>query len=220
MTIRRDIQTLVQEGRVLLISGGVRLAEQIESEPPRKVKATQCSAEKALIAREAAALVAPGATVYLDAGTTCLAIAAQLAQRDDIIVLTNDFAITAYLMESSRCELYHTGGHVIRQNESCSGESTARFIASVNIDVGFISAPSWDMDYISTPTESKVVVKRAVIAAAAHKVLVCDSSKYGKVGLFKAISLKDLNVIITDSGLDPFARKGMLAAGLSIIIAS
>ena len=220
MTIRRDIQCLEQEGRVILISGGVRLAEQIESEPSRKVKAALQSTEKALIARTAAALVTPGATVYLDAGTTCLAIAVQLAQRDDITVLTNDFAIISYLIESSQCELYHTGGHVIRQNESCVGESAARFISSVNIDICFISAPSWDMNYISTPTESKSPVKQAAVAASVRKYLVSDATKYGKVGFFKAVALADLDAIITDDGLDPLARKAMAAAGLNVMIAS
>ncbi|SBV91694.1 putative DNA-binding transcriptional regulator [uncultured delta proteobacterium] len=220
MTVRRDIQSLEQQGRVLLISGGVRLAEQIETEPSRKVKTALQSIEKALIARAAAALVAPGATVYLDAGTTCLAIAIQLAHRNDITVLTNDFAIVSYLIGNSQCELYHTGGHVIRENESGVGERAARFIASVNIDIAFISASSWDMYYISTPTESKAPVKQAAVAASAKKILVSDATKYGKVGFFKAVPLTDLDCIITDGGLDPVVHKAMVASGLDVIIAS
>lgn len=220
MTVRRDIQTLEREGRVLLVSGGVRLAEQIETEPSRKVKAALQSSEKALIAKAAAALVAPDSTVYLDAGTTCLAIAAELAHRDDITVLTNDFTVVSCLMESSLCDLYHTGGHVLRKNESCVGESAARFIASLNIDIGFISASSWDMFYISTPTESKVPVKQAIAVASAKRILVSDATKYGKVGFFKAVSIKDIDVIITDSGLDPHVRKTITASGLEVIIAS
>ena len=220
MTIRRDIQYLAEKGQVVLISGGVRLAESLETEPPRKVKTALQFTEKALIAREAALNVAQGTTVYLDAGTTCLAIATQLAQRDDITVLTNDFAIASYLIESSQCELYHTGGRVVRENESCAGESAARFIAGVNIDISFISAPSWDMQYISTPMESKVPVKQAAVAASARNILVSDSSKYGKVGFFKAVPLRDLDAVITDNGLDPLVRKALTTMGLDVVIAS
>jgi DeoR/GlpR family transcriptional regulator of sugar metabolism len=220
MTVRRDIEHLGREGRALPVSGGVRLAEHLETEPSRKVKTALQSHEKALIAKAAATLVTPGSTVYLDAGTTCLAIAAQLAQRDDITVLTNDFAVVSYLMECSQCELYHTGGRVLRKNASCIGESAALFIASLNIDIGFISASSWDMRYISTPTEAKVPVKQAVVAASATRVLVSDATKYGKVGFFKAIALKDIDVIITDSGLDPQVRKAVALAGSKIIIAA
>lgn len=220
MTVRRDIQTLEDSGKVFLISGGVRLAEQLVSEPSRKVKSALQSAEKAAIAQLAAEHVTPGATIYLDAGTTSLAIAMLLVERDDITVLTNDFAVLGYLMEHGQCEMYHTGGHVIRKNESCDGESAARFIASVNIDVAFISSSSWDMHHVSTPTESKVPVKRAVVAASAQSILVSDSTKYGKIGLFKAIPMKDLDAIITDDGLDPHVRKTMIASGVNVRVAS
>ena len=122
-------------------------------------------------------------------------------------------------MEYSQCELYHTGGYVLRKNESCIGEHAAHFIASLNIDIGFISASSWDMRYISTPTESKVPVKQAVVAASTRRILVSDATKYGKVGFLKAVSLKDIDMIITDSGLDPLVRKAMTAAGAKIVIA-
>ena len=220
MTVRRDIQTLEQEGHVITVSGGVRLAEYIDAEPSRKVKKTLQSAEKALIAKAAARLVTPNATVYLDAGTTCLAIAIELADRDDITVVSNDFAVVAYLTENSRCKLYHTGGNVLRQNESCVGESAARFIASLNIGIGFISASSWDMNYISTPTESKVPVKQAVAAASARRVLISDSTKFGKIGFFKAVPMKEIDILITDSGLDEHARKAMTALGMTIMIAT
>jgi DeoR/GlpR family transcriptional regulator of sugar metabolism len=219
MTVRRDIQNLEREGRVLLVSGGACLAERIETEPSRKIKTALQSHEKTLIARTAAALVTPNSTVYLDAGTTCLAIAAQLAHRDDITVLTNDFVVVSYLMEHSRCELYHTGGRVLRENESCIGENAALFIASLNIDIAFISASSWDMRYTSTPTEAKVPVKQAVVAASAKRVLVSDATKYGKVALFKAISLRDIDVIITDSGLELHVQKALTAAGARVVIA-
>ncbi len=220
MTVRRDIQTLEQDGHVITVSGGVRLAEYIDSEPSRKVKKTLQSVEKALIAEAAAQLVTPNATIYLDAGTTCLAIAIQLAQREDITVVSNDFAVVSYLIENSRCKLYHTGGNVLRQNESCVGESAARFIASLNIGIGFISASSWDMNYISTPTESKVPVKQAVVAASSRRVLISDSTKYGKIGFFKAVPMSDIDIVITDSGLDPHVRKTMTAQGQRVIIAA
>lgn len=220
MTVRRDIQTLEQDGHVLTVSGGVRLAEYIETEPSRKVKKTLQAQEKALIAKAAAALVVPDSTIYLDAGTTCLAIAIELAHREDITVVSNDFAVVSYLTENSNCELYHTGGNVLRKNESCVGDSAARFIASLNIGIGFISASSWDMQYISTPTESKVPVKQAVVAASAQRVLISDSTKFGKIGFFKAVPMQEIDILITDAGLDQHVCKAITAQGVTIMIAS
>lgn len=219
MTVRRDIQSLEQEGYVVTVSGGVRLAEYLYTEPTRLVKSSLRTDEKASVAKEAAQLVHEGATIYLDAGTTCLGIAKELAHRDDITVLTNDFTVAAFLSEQSNCELYHTGGKVLRQNESCVGESAARFINALNIEIGFLSASSWDMRYISTPTEEKVPVKQAVVNASLKCVLVTDSSKYGKVGFFKAVAMKDVDTIVTDDGLDDHTCNAMRESGIRIILA-
>ncbi len=219
MTIRRDIQQLENEQLVLQVSGGVRLAEHLTSEPSRKVKVSLQGLEKANIARLAVQHVLPNTTVYLDAGTTCLAIARELAFRQDLTVLSNDFAIIAYLMEHSQCKLYHTGGKVLRQNESCVGESAARFISSVNIHTSFISASSWDLTSISTPTEEKVPVKRAVIEASMQTILVCDASKFGKMGFFKAVPLQELKAIITDKSLAINTRKALEEKGITVYIA-
>lgn len=219
MTVRRDIRALEDEGRVLPVPGGVRLVERIVGEPARTLKAAMHAAEKRGIARAAAPLAPPGAAVYLDAGATCLALAEALAPRRDITVITNDFAVTAYLMRHAACDLYHSGGRVIRENDSCAGEEAARAIRAVNIDVAFISASSWDTRYISTPTESKVPVKRAVAASSATLVLVSDSSKYGKVGFFNAVPISECAVIVTDAGLDPRAREVLARCGPEILIA-
>ena len=219
MTVRRDIQALEQDGFVVTVSGGVRLAEYIDAEPARKIKNSLQMDEKAIVAKEAAKLVPKDATIYLDAGTTCLAIARELAHRDDITVLTNDFAVEAYLSEHSNCELYHTGGKVLRKNESCVGESAARFISSLNIGIGFLSASSWDMRYISTPTEDKVPVKQAVVNASLKCVLVTDSTKYGKVGFFKAVAIKDVDIIVTDGDLDEHTCNAIRESGPEVILA-
>lgn len=219
MTVRRDIQLLESQGRVIQVSGGARLPERLVSELSHKRKMTLQAHEKQAIARAAAALVPPQATIYLDAGTTCLALARELAARDDIVIVTNDFAVCAYLMEKSSCTLYHTGGKVLRENESAVGESAALFIRSVNIDIAFISASSWNAKHISTPSEDKVPVKRAVAAAAARRVLVCDAAKYGKVGFFNALSLSDIDTVITDRSLDPGVCEALARTGTDVIIA-
>jgi Transcriptional regulators of sugar metabolism len=220
MTVRRDIQHLEQEGRVIQVSGGARLPERLVSEFSHKRKMSMQAREKQAIAQMAAEIVPPHATIYLDAGTTCLALARALAPRNDIVVVTNDFAVCAYLMENSSCILYHTGGRVLRENESCVGESAAQFFRSVNIDIAFLSASSWDSRYISTPSEAKVPVKRAVVSAAARRILVCDSAKYGKVGFFNALPLSDVDTIITDRGLDPNVRAALTQAGTDVLIAA
>lgn len=220
MTVRRDIQQLEREGRVTSVAGGVRLPQRILFEPPHITKAALASAEKAAIGRHALGMIPEGAVIYLDAGTTTLQIAEGLAERDDIAVITNDFVIAAFLTREARCRLYHTGGAVERENQSCVGEPAAEAIRRFNFDLAFISTSSFGLRGVSTPSESKVAVKRAIAQSAARSILVTDSSKYGRIGTFNAVPLEALSAIVTDSGLPEDVRTAIRERGIALHIAT
>ncbi len=206
MTIRRDIVKLEQQGKVISVSGGVQLTQLLHQEPSHDAKTAQQAEEKAAIGVLASQLVTDNATIYLDAGTTTLEIAHQLAQRSDLTIITNDFVIAAYFMQNGQCEVYHTGGRVDRENQSCVGSKVADFLNSMNIDIAFVSTSSWNLRGLSTPSEPKVIVKRAIAAASQSVVLVSDSSKYGKIATFHALDIEKFDLIVTDQHF-PFSIK-------------
>ncbi|KAA2213980.1 DeoR/GlpR family DNA-binding transcription regulator [Teichococcus oryzae] len=220
MTVRRDIQLLERQGRVMSVAGGIRLPEKIVNEPSHLAKAVLAHAEKAAIGRLAAAMIEPGAVIYLDAGTTTLEIARLIAGRGDIAVVTNDFVIAALLSRESRCRLYHTGGQVERENQSCVGEPAADAIRRFNFDIAFISTSSFGMRGVSTPSENKVAVKRAIAQSASRSILVTDSSKYGRIGTFNAVPLEALSAIVTDPGLPDTVRAAIRQRGIALHIAA
>lgn len=223
MTVRRDIQTLEQEGCARVVSGGARRVGRITVEPPQAEKMLLQAAEKRGIAKKAVMLITPGSAVYLDAGTTCLAIAQEITNRpdlrDSIVAVTNDFTVAHHFMLHAKCSLYHTGGEVLRSNMSCVGETTANQISRLNIDLAFLSASSWDAEWISTPTESKIPVKIAAAKASRRSFLVCDSTKYGKVGFFNIIRLQEIEGVITDTGLSNEARSRLARQDFRLILA-
>lgn len=219
MTIRRDIHQLEREGRVMSVAGGIRLPERIHVEPSHQTKAGLFHAEKAAIGAHAAAMIEPGGTIYLDAGTTTLEIARHLVDRDDLTVVTNDFMVSALLTGNGRCRLHHTGGRIERENRSCVGEGAADAIRRFNFDMAFLSTSSWGMRGISTPAEEKTVVKRAAVECSQKRILVTDSSKYGKVGAFFAVPLEELSMIITDDAMPPAARAALRDSGVELEIA-
>lgn len=81
MTVRRDIHQLEEEGKVISVSGGVRLSDALRQELAYKEKAQLHHRQKRAIGKYAAELVEDGQVVYLDAGTTSFEIARQLAER-------------------------------------------------------------------------------------------------------------------------------------------
>ncbi|KJG57080.1 DeoR faimly transcriptional regulator [Photobacterium kishitanii] len=217
MTIRRDIAILEKKGKVLSVSGGVQLTQLIHHEASHEAKATQHFGEKERIGKLASTLIKENSTVYLDAGTTTLEIARELAPRSDLLVVTNDFVIANYLMQHSTTEIYHTGGRIDRENQSSIGSKVADFLEGMNIDLAFVSTSSWNLKGISTPSEPKVIVKKAIAKSAQTVVLVSDSSKYGKIGIFHALDIEEFNVVVTDENLSPAVSTELKEKGISIL---
>ncbi|KDA94703.1 DNA-binding transcriptional repressor YgbI [Pantoea agglomerans] len=219
MTIRRDVQKLEEQGAVLSVSGGVRSADRLAAEPSHLTKSALYNEEKRAIGRTAARQIPRNSCIYLDAGTTTLALAREVVDRDDLLVVTNDFMVANLLMEASQCRVIHTGGTVCRENRSCVGESAARSLRHLAIDIAFISASCWGPRGLFTPDEDKVMVKQAVSEVSSKRVLLSDSSKYNRIATFLALPLESFDRVVTDTHLSGSARELLSAGSCELILA-
>ncbi len=201
MTIRRDLQKLEKQGKVITVSGGVKAAERLSTEISHKVKETLNEDGKRLIGAMASAEIPLNSCIFLDSGTTTLAIAREIKDREDITIITNDFMIMFYLMENGRGKLIHTGGTVCPHNNCSIGESAARGIENYLIDIAFVSAPSWGIKGVSIPSEDRVPIKKVLPEVSKRLILVADSSKYGAVATYLALPIGVFDTIITDKEL-------------------
>lgn len=204
MTIRRDIKILEQNGQLIQISGGIQSIKKIKSEPPRVEKELQHSKEKDLIGRLASRLIPPNVCIYLDAGTTSLALCKYILDRDDLTVVTNDLEVLNLLMNHNFPNIIHVGGHVRGVNKSTVGYLAANTIKSLRIDIGFLSSSSFDDYAVTTPDPDKVLVKQAVIESSVKKILISDSSKYSHVATYVVFPIDILDTLVTD---DKFSNK-------------
>ncbi|MGQ8774875.1 DeoR/GlpR family DNA-binding transcription regulator [Serratia sp. NA_112.1] len=217
MTVRRDIRVLEEQGKVVSVSGGVRLSDTLRQELAYSEKARLHHRHKCEIGKYAASLVEDGQVVYLDAGTTTFEIARNLAERFNLTIVTNDFSIIQHLMNKPQLNLFHTGGQVDQRNYSCVGNSAAMLLHTLNIDIAFISSSSWDLAHgVSTPHEEKVLVKQALLEVARRRVLVSDSSKFGKYGMFRVCPLEALDDILCDAALPPAVQQQLRERGLHL----
>lgn len=220
MTIRRDLQKLEEQGTVMLVSGGVRSTDRLASEPSHLDKTSMFNQEKQAIGGAAAQHIPRNSCIYLDAGTTTLALARELGLRDDLTIVTNDFVIANFFIDNSQCRMIHTGGILCRDNRSCVGDAAALALKGLSIDIAFISASCWGMRGIFTPDEEKITVKRAVSEVSRKRVLLADSSKYNKIATFLALPLNKFDAIVTDRYLPVATRQEMMALDIEVTLAS
>lgn len=210
MTIRRDLDKMEKDDLITRVFGGAVIDSSMVKEVDYADKEKSNIEQKVKIAKEAVKLVHDNFIVILDSGTTCMEIAKQLVEKNNLKIITTDILIVAYLMKYENLEVYCTGGRIQRNTGSCLDTYTIDFLNNINADICFVGASAINEDLeLSTFVPNKGRVKQAIINASTHKILVTDNSKFNKRSFAKVSHLKDFEIVITNEGLEQDLVKKM-----------
>lgn len=220
MTVRRDIKKLEEKGRVVSVQGGITLPVRLELDLAHRVKRELHSDLKSQIASLAAQRANERDHVFLDAGTTCLAIARELTKRDlPRAYVTNDLEIARYLADNTSKQIHFVGGAVDAANLSTEGYGAAQALSRHNVDLAYVSTSSFDLRGMSVTSEEKLVFKEAILSVSRRLMLATDSTKYGRVAPFHALPLTEFDEITTDSHLNVAAVNAIRDMGVKVQLA-
>src|SRR3546814_11746522 len=123
-TIRRDLAVLAETGAVLKVHGGAKRPRQQEEGPFRERLAMNAVAKR-MIAEKAARLIAPGATLFIDTGSTSLMCAEEIGKIAGLTVLTNSTRIAAVLADRGNLtSVFLLGGRFDGANHDTGGPTT------------------------------------------------------------------------------------------------
>lgn len=135
-TIRRDLHELSREGFCKKVYGGAVLSlPEAGDYSERKDKNR---AIKLRIAQQCARLVKPGGTIFIDTGTTNLAMAEALPTELALTVVTNSPEIAAVLVKKPLYDVVMLGGQVQRASGGCVGAAAVAQVQGMLFDQGFI----------------------------------------------------------------------------------
>ena len=188
-------------------------------DPSLKIKAELHAEEKRRIGAAAASLVNDGDSIILDSGTTTQQIARQIKHKKDLKVITNGLNIAMELFGAKDIQLIFLGG-VIRQNSlSAVGHFAEDILAQLSADKLFLAVDACDVEFgLSTPNVEESQVNQAMARIAKERILVADSSKFGKRSLSRIIPLADIDVIITDRNLPADMQSELRSRDLKLML--
>ncbi|MGH9762601.1 MAG: hypothetical protein ACREAC_17410, partial [Blastocatellia bacterium] len=69
---------------------------------------------------------------------------------------------------------------------------------------------------LSTPNLEESRVNQAMVGIARQKILVADSSKFGKRSLSRIVSLFEMNKVITDTNLPETFQTALRSGGVEV----
>jgi len=218
-SIRRDLADLERSGLLTRTHGGAISNGLVLSELSLAQKTDRCHAEKAAIGAEAARLILPGDTVFLDSGSTTREIAFHLRNRREVTVVTNALNI-GWDLASSDVELVLIGGQVRRGILSQVGPIAEQAIAGLHVDRLFLAANGVDLERgITTPNLQEAQTKRAMLECAGEVILVADHTKFGRVTFGRICGLERIAAVISDDGLPGDVAAAIEGLGIKVHLA-
>jgi DeoR/GlpR family transcriptional regulator of sugar metabolism len=224
ITVHRDLEQLTREGLVERVHGGARALRGLGTLPLIATAWTQrveqAAGAKTAIAGHAAAMVTAGSTVFLDASSTALALARRLMDDppNELTLVTNSPAI-AYELVAEPIHVVVCPGELEQHMRMLAGRWTVEFIGDLNFDTAFVSAAGITLDAgLTTSRRPLADVVNAARAAAGRTVGLIDATKFGRASLVTIAPAQELDVILTDDGLEEAVALQYGAAGVRLEI--
>ncbi|SNT62418.1 DeoR family transcriptional regulator, fructose operon transcriptional repressor [Asanoa hainanensis] len=217
-TVRRDLTVLERAGVLRRVHGGAIPVERIGFEPALAARDSVLIAEKERIAKAALAELPDEGAVILDAGSTTARLAQALPTDRELSVVVNSPVLATVLGTRANLTVLLLGGRVRGKTLATVDDWALRPLADMYVDVAFMGTNGCSVERgLTTPDPAEATVKRAMIAAARRVVLLADHTKVGNDYLARFGTLTDLDVLITDSGLDDELAGDVEAAGVRVV---
>ena len=195
-TIRRDLNALDRQGKLVKVHGGATSleAEEFLAQEPDLATKQLYTREKERIARHAAGLVNDDDVVYLDTGTTTLHMANHLKDSKAMFVTSSiDFA--GMLSAHERC-VYILGGALKPGTVDIVGAEALEAIRRFNFTKVFLGTSGVSVSQGFTTPDPEAAALKSLAASRAQTVyMLADSSKFGRVTAATILPLDGARII-------------------------
>jgi DeoR/GlpR family transcriptional regulator of sugar metabolism len=216
--IRRDLRALAAEGRCRRVYGGALPPSKAMT--PMATRMEEARDRKQALGRKAASLVERGQFVFLDSGSTNLAIVACLPEDVELTIATNSIDIAAAALRRPHLRLVMIGGAVNASVGGCVDASATLSVAQMNIDLGVIGACAVSSAAgVSADDLNDAIFKRAVLAASRKSLVLATTEKIGARAPHRIAEVKDIDAFVVEQDVDADALGELAAAGCAILMA-
>ena len=197
-TARRDLKELADEGLVERVYGGaIRTSalSNIEYEERRQLN----EEGKIAIAGQCVEHVPNGSSIFINIGTTTEAVARELREHKNMLVVTNSIHVANILTPNEDCEILVTSGRLRRADGGLLGDMTNQIISNFKFDIAIISCAGIDAegDLLEFDLQETQATK-AIMAQSRRVFVVAEHTKFGRSAPGRVGSLKDVHTIFTD----------------------
>jgi len=215
-TIRRDLQELAEEGKVIKVHGGALSHSFSQVHFPSNGVYSQQQKKK--IAQKAISLIQNGMFVLTSGGTTILEMARLLPPQLKATFISGSIPAILEYMHHPNIEVILIGDRVSKNSKITIGPEAIAKIRQMRADICFLGTNALDLQHGITDNDWDVVQLKKVMIESSQKVVCLSIAE--KINTFQPIQIAGLNkidILITELPPDDPILKPYADAGITVL---
>lgn len=214
--IRRDLRALAAEGRCRRVYGGALPLHPASK--PMAARMGEDGARKDALARMAVQTIQAGEFIFLDAGSTNLAMVEHLPEDWGLTIASNSIDIAMAVQQRGDLPLLMVGGSVDPESGACLDAAALQAVAAMNIDRCFIGACALSARAgLGAIHHADALFKRAVLAASQTSVALVATEKLMAKVPHRVAWAKDLGQIVVEADAPQNVLEELSQAGARLL---
>jgi len=215
-TIRRDLQELAEEGKVIKVHGGALSPSFDQLNYPSDT--IYSHPQKNTIAKKAVSLITDGMFVITGGGTTIIEMARNLPPQLRATFISGSIPAIVEYMNHPNCDVIVIGDKISRNSKITVGAEAIKQINQIKADFCFLGINAIDIRHGITDNDWEVVqLKKAMIESAQRVVCMTIAEKINTIQPIQIGLLQSIDVLITELPPESPELKPYIEAGIHVL---
>ena len=215
-TIRRDLKELSDQGLLKAVRGGAVAPSPIPLHYRNREK--HDVENKKIIAEKAISYLKDGQVVFIDGGTTSVALVASFPYDLKLTVITNSFPVALLIEDLPNIELIFAGGLMSKTSFTTSGIDTIDFLRNFRADVCILGICSIHHERgITGILYDDSQIKKNMIQNSNFVIALSSIEKVGTAEAYYISPITDIDVLVTNISPEDEILKTYKEIGLTIL---
>lgn len=212
-TIRRDLQELSEEGKLIKVHGGA-LSHSF-NEVHFSTNGVYSQSQKKNIALKAISLIHNGMFILTSGGTTIIEMARSLPASLKATFISGSIPVILEYMHHPNIEVILIGDRISKNSKITVGAEAIAKIKQVKADLCFLGINSIDPEHGVTDNDWEVVqLKKAMIESSQRVICMTIAEKVNTYQPIQVCGINKIDTLITelppdDPSLAPYVKAGI-----------
>jgi DeoR/GlpR family transcriptional regulator of sugar metabolism len=216
-TIRRDLQELSGEGKLIKVHGGA-LSHSFNEVTYSSSLSVYSQDQKKVIGEKAAALIKDGMFVLTSGGTTIIEMARALSPDLRATFMSGSIPAILEYMQHPSIEVVMIGDRVSKNAKITIGAEAIAKIKNINADICFLGINAIDIKRGTTENDWEIAQLKKVMIDSSQKVVCCTiSEKINTLQPIHICNIAEIDVLITELPPDAPILRPYIDAGIQVI---